>query len=57
MTSLFLIFFVIDGILLDQGFLIQLAQRAERIQKYSNGSFVGLGGFGKCALRFGLGHL
>jgi hypothetical protein len=25
---------------------------AERIEKYSSGSFVGLGGFGKCALKF-----
>ena len=29
---------------------------AERIEKYSSGSFVGLGGFGKCTLEFGLGH-
>jgi len=30
---------------------------AECIEEYSSGSFVGLGGFGKCALKFGLGHL
>ena len=29
---------------------------AERIEKYSSDSFVGLGGFGKCTLEFGLGH-
>src|SRR5271156_3227949 len=29
---------------------------AERIEKYSSGSFVGLGGFGKCALKFGFCH-
>ena len=30
---------------------------AERIEKYSSGPFVGLGGFGKCALKFGFCHL
>jgi len=34
-----------------------VGERAERIQEYSSGSFVGLGGFGKCALQFCLGHL
>jgi hypothetical protein len=29
---------------------------AERIEKYSSGSFVGLSGFGKCALQFGFCH-
>jgi hypothetical protein len=29
---------------------------AERIEKYTRGSVVGLGGFGKCTLEFGLGH-
>jgi hypothetical protein len=27
-----------------------------RFQERSRGSFVGLGGFGKCTLEFGLGH-
>ena len=30
---------------------------AERIEEYSSSSFVGLGGFGKCALKLCLGHL
>jgi hypothetical protein len=30
---------------------------AERIEKYSRGPFVGLGGFSKCALKFGFCHL
>ena len=30
---------------------------AERIEKYSHGSFVGLGGFGKCPLKVGFCHL
>src|SRR5271166_1875499 len=30
---------------------------AERIKEYASGSFVGLSGFGKCALKFSLGHL
>jgi hypothetical protein len=30
---------------------------AQRIEEYSSGSFVGLGSFGKCALKFGLGRL
>jgi hypothetical protein len=30
---------------------------AERIEKYSSGPFVGLGGFSKCALKFGFCHL
>ena len=29
---------------------------AERIEKYSSGPFVGLGGFSKCALKFGFCH-
>src|SRR3981081_1701816 len=38
-------------------FNLFVGERAERIQEYSSGSFVGLGGFGKCALKFCLGHL
>jgi hypothetical protein len=38
-------------------FNVFVGERAERIQEYSSGSFVGLSGFGKCALKFGLGHL
>ena len=30
---------------------------AERIEKYSSGSFIGLCGFGNCGLKFCLGHL
>ena len=37
-------------------FNLFVGNRAERIQEYSRGSFVGLGGFGKCTLEFGLGH-
>jgi hypothetical protein len=33
-----------------------IGERAKSIQKYSRGPFVGLGGFGKCALEFGPGH-
>jgi hypothetical protein len=33
-----------------------IGERAKSIQEYSRGSFVGLGGFGKCTLEFGLGH-
>ena len=38
-------------------FNLFVSERAERIQKYSSGSFVGLRGFGKCALKFCFGHL
>ncbi len=38
-------------------FNLFVGERAERIEECSSGSFVGLGGFGKCALKFGLGHL
>ena len=38
-------------------FNLFVGERAERIQEYSSGSFVGLGGFGKGALQFCLGHL
>ena len=34
-----------------------VGERAERIEEYSSGPFVGLGGFGKCALKFCLSHL
>jgi hypothetical protein len=34
-----------------------VSERAKSIQEYSRGSFVGLCGFGKCALKFVLGHL
>ena len=30
---------------------------AERIEEYAGGSFIGLRGFGKCALKFCLGHV
>jgi hypothetical protein len=33
-----------------------VGERAKSIQEYSRGFFVGLGGFGKCTLEFGLGH-
>jgi hypothetical protein len=38
-------------------FNLFVGERAKSIQEYSRGSFVGLGGFGKCALKFILGHL
>jgi hypothetical protein len=38
-------------------FSLFVGERAERIEKCSSGSFVGLSGFGKCALKFCLGHL
>ena len=38
-------------------FNLFVRERAERIEKYSSGSFVGLCGFGKCALKFCLGHV
>ena len=34
-----------------------VGERAERIEKDSSGSFVRLGGFGNCGLKFCLGHL
>src|SRR3977135_3903950 len=37
-------------------FNLFVGERAERIEKYSSGFFVGLGGFGKCALKFCLGR-
>jgi hypothetical protein len=33
-----------------------IGKRAKSFQEHSRGSFVGLGGFGKCTLEFGLGH-
>jgi hypothetical protein len=38
-------------------FNLFVGERAKSIQEYSRGSFVGLGGFGKCGLKFCLGHL
>src|ERR1700738_143959 len=38
-------------------FNLFVGERAERIEKYSSGSFVGLSGFGKCALQFCFGPL
>ena len=38
-------------------FNLFVGERTERIEKYSSGFFVGLGGFGKCALKFCFGHL
>jgi hypothetical protein len=32
-------------------------ERAERLEEYSSGSFVGLGGSSECDLKFGLGHV
>ena len=37
-------------------FLISVGERAECIEKYSSDPFVGLGGFSKCALKFGFCH-
>ena len=37
-------------------FNLIVSERTKSIQEYSRGSFVGLGGFGKCTLEFGLGH-
>ena len=34
-----------------------VSEGAQRIEEYSSGSFVGLGGFGKRGLKFCLGHL
>ena len=34
-----------------------VSEGAKRIEEYSSGSFVGLGGFGKRGLKFCLGHL
>ena len=34
-------------------FYLFVGERTKSIQEYSRGSFVGLGGFGKCALKFG----
>ena len=33
-------------------FNLFVGERTERIEKYSSGFFVGLSGFGKCALKF-----
>src|SRR5208282_1652 len=33
-----------------------VCERAERLEEYSSGSFVGLGGSSECALKFCLGH-
>ena len=38
-------------------FNLFVGERAERLEKYSRGSFVRLGGFGKCALKLCLGDL
>jgi len=38
-------------------FNLFVGERVKRIEEYSSGSFVGLGGFGKCGLKFCLGHL
>ena len=37
-------------------FNLFVGERTERIQEYSSRSFVGLGGFSKCALKFGFCH-
>src|SRR5260370_41876882 len=34
-----------------------VCERAERIEEYSSGSFVGLGGSSECDLKFSLGHV
>jgi hypothetical protein len=33
-----------------------IGERSKSIQEYSRDSFIGLRGFGKCTLEFGLGH-
>jgi hypothetical protein len=38
-------------------FSLFVSERAKSIQEYPSGPFVGLGGFGERALKFGLGHL
>src|SRR6266481_3137733 len=38
-------------------FNLFVCERAERLEEYSSGSFVGLCSFGKCALKFSLGHV
>jgi hypothetical protein len=38
-------------------FTLLVGERAERIEKGSSSSFVRLGGFGNCSLKFCLGHL
>jgi hypothetical protein len=38
-------------------FNLFVSERAKSIEEYSRGSFVGLCGSGKCALKFVLGHL
>ena len=38
-------------------FNLFVGERAERIQEYSSGSFVGLGGSSECDLKFSLGHV
>jgi hypothetical protein len=37
-------------------FYLFVGDVAERIEKYSSGPFVGLGGFSNCALKFGFCH-
>jgi ATP-dependent DNA ligase len=37
-------------------FYLFVCERAQRIEKYSSDSFVGLNGSSKCDLKFGLGH-
>ena len=38
-------------------FNLFVCERAERLQEYSSGSFVGLGGSRECDLKFSLGHV
>jgi hypothetical protein len=38
-------------------FNLFVCQRAERLEEYSSGSFVGLGGSSECDLKFSLGHV
>jgi hypothetical protein len=38
-------------------FNLFVCERAEGLEEYSSGSFVGLGGCGECDLEFGLGHV
>src|ERR1700751_2600545 len=38
-------------------FSLFVCERAERLEEYSSGSFVGLGGSTECDLKFSLGHV
>ena len=38
-------------------FNLFVGERAERLEEYSSGSFVGLGGSSECDLKFSLGHV